>query len=285
MSRLCSSGSSAARPRRELPLVAAAKVIERAPFAELLDHGRAHVRRAGDGWGVAELVAHPAHRRRDRPRRVGLRRRRAVLGERDRRRQAPAPRPEVLRREPAAEVLGEVLVQERRGQVAEAALVLEPEQTRAAREAEQLLDRVGELGVDERRPDERAVLGAKRESQPRPADVDVTLAQRRHAVGPRAAGIRLRAHPEPGPVDQRHGVGERPLGAERLAEHVARHRPPAARAEARRSARGRRTSPAPAPPGNRGGRGTAAVRPRRCPLPAASHPGWARSRRPARRAG
>ena len=217
--------------RRELPLRAAAKVIEGASVAELLEHARAHVRRAGDRGSVAELVAHPPHRRCDRPRRVGLRGRRAMLGQGDRRREAPAPRAEVLRRESAAEVLGEVLVQERRRQVAEAALVLEPEQARPAGEARQLLDRVCELGIDERRPDERAVLGAEREPQARPAHVDVTLEQRGHAVGPGAAGVGLRADPEPGPVDQRDGVGERPLGAERLEPDVARHGCPQPRQE------------------------------------------------------
>ena len=271
--RLCSSGSSAAVRAESFRSRAAAKVIEGASFAELLEHGRAHVRRARDGRVLPSSSPTPPHRRCDRPRRVGLRRRRAMLGQGDRRREAPAPRRKSFAVNPPPRCSARYSF--RSGAVR---LRRPPSSSNRNRRdppgrPTQLLDRVCELGIDERRPDERAVLGAEREPQPRPAHVDVTLAQRGHPVGPGAAGVGLRADPEPGSVDQRHGVGERPLGAERLAEDVARHRCPQPWQKLAEAHEAVVLRAAPAPPGSRGDRGTAAARPRRCPLPGASQPG------------
>ena len=111
VSRLSSSTSSPAAGRTA-PARRGTEVLERSTLAELLEHGRADVRRARDRRGVAELLADPPHRGGDRTLRLGLRR----GGPCSARASAAVRLPPHVRKslavKPAAEVLGEVVVQQ-----------------------------------------------------------------------------------------------------------------------------------------------------------------------------
>src|SRR3954452_18456277 len=87
------------------------EILDRCAVEILIDNCRADVRPARDGGGVSQLLPHAAPHRGDGPLFLRLGLRRTVLGERDRREQRAAPRPEVLRGEVLAEIRANVFVQ------------------------------------------------------------------------------------------------------------------------------------------------------------------------------
>ena len=224
-------------------------MLERAPVPPLLDDGRADVRRAGDGRGVAELVADPAHHRGEDAALVGGGLGRPVLGEGERRLERPAPGAEVLRRVAVGEVVGDVLVEDPAGQVGGLPSRSKRNRARAAGIVEQGADRLGELG--RRRPSAgraAAAWSGSRNSTPAPSDARVALRERRDAVRPARAGVPLRADAEPRAVDERDGERARPVALVRPEREMRGDRL-AQPAGARRTSRAGRTS---APPGPRG---------------------------------
>ena len=102
---------------REPPHAPAREIVERAPVPPLLDHGGAHVGRAGDRRGVAELLSDTAHHGGEDPPLVGRRLGKPAVGKAARCRERAAPGAEVLRRESLPEVLADVLVEQGCGQV------------------------------------------------------------------------------------------------------------------------------------------------------------------------
>src|SRR3954471_22508809 len=115
------------------------KILERSAVEVLLDDGRADVGRARNGRGVSEPLSYQPHHTRDDLLRLGLGFRDPVLGERDRRREGPAPRPKVLRGELLAHVLTDVAVEHRTREVARVAVGAVPEEPRGAGLHEQVL--------------------------------------------------------------------------------------------------------------------------------------------------
>src|SRR6266516_7208709 len=99
------------------------KIVDRSSVEILLDDGRADVRRARYGRRISEPLAHGAHRRGDDGCGLRLRLDYAVLGERDRGEQRPAPRAEILGGELLTDVALDVLVHAPAGEGAQLALV------------------------------------------------------------------------------------------------------------------------------------------------------------------
>src|SRR5437899_3136127 len=133
------------------------KIVDRSSVEILLDDGRADVRPARYGRRISEPLAHGAHRRCDDACGLRLRLGNAVLGERDRGEQRPAPRAEILGGEVLANVALDVLVQAPAGEGAQLAVAVAiAEEPAATLFGQKLSHRVGELRVDESRPDEGA---------------------------------------------------------------------------------------------------------------------------------
>src|SRR5918992_5125316 len=127
-----------------------AEIIDRTSVEILLDNSGADVRRAGYRRGVAELLADGPHHRCDSSFRLGLRLWRAVLRKCDRGEQRAAPRAKILGSEFLAEVLTDVFVEVRAGQVAIHAVAFVAKELPPAGQIAQCLQRTGQLGVDDR---------------------------------------------------------------------------------------------------------------------------------------
>ena len=231
------------------------EIVDRAPVEVLLDHRRADIGGARNGRRVAEPLGDRAHHRGDRALRLRLasppaRARRAPIAASER----AAPRAEVLGGELLAEVApARSRSAARRSRLYELALPLVAEQRRAARQREQLLQRLCELRVDDRRPHPDLVLAAKAEARSGSRGPSTwRLRQRRDPVRARLARVALGADAEPALVDQPHRDGADPLAVERARGPCAPPSRRAARAGARQSGSACRTSPAPAAPGSSG---------------------------------
>src|SRR3712207_5244270 len=109
---------------------------------------------------------------------------------------------EVLRRELVAEVRLDVLVQLLASQVDQAVVVAVPEHSTPAGLAQQELEVLSDLGVDQRVADEHLVLRPERERDLLPAHGHVALRERRDAVRARALDVPLGPDAEPREVDQ-----------------------------------------------------------------------------------
>src|SRR4051812_1642347 len=204
--------------------MARSEIVDRTSVEILVDDGGADVRRTRDRRGIPELLPHAAHDGGDDSLlfRRGLDR--AALGKGNRRGERSAPRAEVLRRELVAEVGADVVVQAPTRQVVSRALFFVAEQRPAAGEREQLLHRVRDLRVDERRAHEHLVLRAEMEPDTVAAHADVAPGQGGDSERLRLLRVALPADPEPRAVDQARGNRADPLAVERVVVHVLRHR-------------------------------------------------------------
>src|SRR5262245_7054414 len=115
------------QPGRSRP-VGRAEVCDRAARQVVIDDGRAHVRLPRDHRGVSEVVYELTHYPAEDALCMPVRTRRAKPLELGGRQQRAAPGPEVLRGEAVAEVLADVLVEGRRGEVVQLAIALEAEE-------------------------------------------------------------------------------------------------------------------------------------------------------------
>src|SRR3954452_8215988 len=201
-----------------------AEILDRSPVEILLDHRRAHIGAAGNSGRIAELVSDATHHRRNHTLGLTLRFRRPTLGKGNRGDQRPAPGAEVLRRELVAEVFTDVVVEAGPGEAADTALALVPAQPPSSGECEQLLDRLGQLLVDQRGPHDRAVLAAKVEGDLLAAGLDMSLAQSRDPIGARLLRVALRADAKPAGIDQAHCDRGDAQTIERVVLHVLCHR-------------------------------------------------------------
>src|SRR5207244_9846458 len=113
-----------------------------------------------------------------------------------------------------AEVELDVVVQPLRREVPDAAVPLVAEHARAPGKREQLAQRIGELLVDDRRADLRAVLPAELQPDAAAAQLQVTLRDRRDAVRPGLTHVALRSDPKPAEVDQPQRDGADALAVE-----------------------------------------------------------------------
>ena len=145
-----------------------------------------------------------------------------MLLERERGEQRPSPRPEVLRGEILAQVLGEVVVQARGREVHELAVPPEAEEPRPVRQVEELGDAPGERLVPKPPPDEPPVLRAEAELDGVAVDGDVALRERGDAVRARPAGVPVGADAEPRLVDEPDRERARPFALVRPEAHVLR---------------------------------------------------------------
>src|SRR5438067_4062642 len=204
--------------------MARAKVVDCSPVEILLHHRWADVRRASDGRRVPELIADPTHHGCNGLSLLARTLDDSAFGERDRGRQGAAPRAEILRREPIAHTSADVLVERAARQVAQRTLPLVSEQPPAAGKRQQLLDRIGELRVDERRAHDHLVLSGKVEVDPVAPHVDVPFGEGRDPVRVRFLRVALGPDPEPRAVDQARRNRTDALPVERAAVHVLGHR-------------------------------------------------------------
>src|ERR1044072_6572678 len=202
------------------------KVINSTPVEILLDDGGADVRRTRNCRRISKACTDGSHNGRDRALRLRLALGDAVLAERHGREQRPAPGAEILGCEVLAHVLLDVVVELAAGEVAKAAglLVDVAEKAPAALRRAQLSDAGRELLVDQRRPDQRAVLSAIAERDPAAADLHVAPAQRRDPERAKTLRVPLVSHAEPAEVDQPDRDRGRPLEGQRLLLDVLRHR-------------------------------------------------------------
>src|SRR6266576_6599962 len=145
----------------------------------LIDHRRADVRVARSGWSVSKLLSDRAHDRRNCALGVGFRLGRSAFGQCDGSDQRAAPRPKVLRRELFAEVSPYVVVQLRAGERTQTSVPLVAKETSAPGQSEQLLDRIRQFWVHERRANSRAVLASEVECNAVTTHTHVVLAERR----------------------------------------------------------------------------------------------------------
>src|SRR5438874_2535965 len=104
--------------------MAGAEILDRSAVEILLDHGRAHVRRARYGGRVPELLGDPPHHGRNPSLGLGRILWGILLRQLDRRDQRAAPGAKVLRAEFRAEMLLDVLVQAPLVEVASASVGL-----------------------------------------------------------------------------------------------------------------------------------------------------------------
>src|SRR5205823_2893055 len=137
-----------------------------------------------DRRGISELLGDAPHYRGDRPLR------RAVLalrpfGEGDRSEQRPAPCAEVLRGELGAQMLLHVLVKALARQVVELAVAPVAEDARTGN-LEQLVQRGGELLVDDRPAHLDLLLAGEGERDPVAVHGEMPFCERRNAVSVRA---------------------------------------------------------------------------------------------------
>src|SRR5439155_8920589 len=107
-----------------------------------------------------------------------------------------------LRGELRTKMLLHVLVQSRRGQIAEVAVPALAEDPRAARNLKQRADRFGERGIDDRRAHGRATLSAVAKGDAIPTHICMTFGEGCDAKCPRRFRMAIRADAKPAAVDQ-----------------------------------------------------------------------------------
>jgi hypothetical protein len=116
-------------------------------------------------------------------------------------RSVPPPRPEILGSEFLAHVLGDVLIQQRAGELVGRPFAPIAEQASPAGNLKELLHRVGEVVADDRRPNRCAVLSSVAERDLAPADGRelrvVQVLATTGAVDSRRLELRFRPRPDP----------------------------------------------------------------------------------------
>ena len=100
----------------------------------------------------------------------------------------PATYPKSFAVKPSPETLSEVGVERLCREVRIGPVLSDAKEARPTAEPNELLDPEREVGVDERRPHEHAMLGAKAKRQPLAAHGDMSLSQCGDAVRPGQAG-------------------------------------------------------------------------------------------------
>src|SRR5579884_2650268 len=203
------------------------EILERSPLEILVDDRGAHVGGARHRGRIAEVLRDTSHHRGDGPSRRSLGFGNPVaadpLGEVERGEERPAPRPEILRGEPVAEVDLHVVVQPLRGEVPDLVLPAVAEDART-RQLQELTHRCRELVVDDRPAYLDLVLAAERDRDPISAHVDVTARDRRDPVGVRLADVALVADAKPALVDEAQRNRRHALTVEHVLVHVLGHR-------------------------------------------------------------
>src|SRR6478736_9137137 len=155
------------------------EILDRSAIEVLLDHGWTDVARTCDGRCIPQAFADASHDGCHPALRLGLGVGDAALRESDGCGERAAPRAEVLGGELLAHVDADVVVQVLAREVVEVALPLVPEEPPAAGEIEELLDRLGQLGVDDARSHLYAVLPPEIDGDAMPAHTHVPFCQRR----------------------------------------------------------------------------------------------------------
>src|SRR5919108_2901765 len=148
--------------------MSSSKIVDRSAVEILLDHGRADVRRPCYCRGIAEPLAHGAHRRGDHALGLCFGLGDSVLRKRDRGEQRAAPGAEILGRELVADMPLDVLVQAAPAERAQAVAVSIAKEASAALRGQELAHRIRKLRVDESRSNQGAALAVKAECDAAP---------------------------------------------------------------------------------------------------------------------